>query len=218
MFVQESKMSQRNENFSFAWILFKQLLHRMSLNTHVTRKSIQQWLFNVCHKFNSSGPVGNFVLCHPNHFLLAGLQHCSVLKSHHYPTILRRPCSSKSRFFLVYQLHILTVSTFFYIRASHGNLLGISPSGRNPCGTTLVHCIILECYLNVLLLKRRRLSIHKNNHEFSENWVSEEAILRLTFLPGLDDIYPNKVLSTIYFRSNKHKHVKRAWAILNASV
>ena len=117
------------ENSSFALILSKQLLHRMSLNTHVTRaqKSIEVWL----HKWNvreiqPERSLWEFcVLRHPNHFLLAGIQHSSALKHYHYPTIPRSPCSSKLRFSVAYWQHILTASTlsFMYVQATTCRML-----------------------------------------------------------------------------------------------
>ena len=56
----------------------------------------------------------------------------SVMKRHHYPTIPCGPCLSKSRFYLVYKLYILTVSTFcIYTR----NLQWWPPRAfAQPCG------------------------------------------------------------------------------------
>ena len=120
------------ENSSFSLILSKQLLHRMSLNTHVTRaqKSIEVWP----HKWNvreiqPERSLWEFcVLRHPNHFLLAGTQHSSALKHYHYPTIPRSPCSSKLRFSVAYwqQLHFpLCTCKLLHV----GCFLGILPSG-----------------------------------------------------------------------------------------
>lgn len=69
--------------------------------------------------------------------LRAFSQHCPALKHHHYRMFTCNPAVlTRREFFLVYWLHILTVSTFLYKRTSYNDLhlLGISPSGRNPCG------------------------------------------------------------------------------------
>ena len=108
----------RNQNFSFALILSKLLLHWMSLNKHVTQKSIAGMTMNTT---NLTTAILSNPLRHPNYFFLGGVKHCLGLKRHHYSTIPRFPCSSKSRFVLVYWLHTLTVSTFLYIRASYEN-------------------------------------------------------------------------------------------------
>ena len=53
----------RNDNFSFALILSKQLLRKISVNTHETHTSIELWLnYDTCsHKINPSGLFGNFL-------------------------------------------------------------------------------------------------------------------------------------------------------------
>ena len=75
------------------------------------------------------------VLRHPNHFILYGRE---LQKRHHYPTIPCGPWSSKSKFFMLYWLHISTVSNLLYARELLdrllGGLLGILSSGRNSCG------------------------------------------------------------------------------------
>lgn len=103
------------------WCLFKRVKRRMWVNTHATHKSIELWLYNDCHKImqlkRSLWKVS--VLRQSSHFLNAGVQHCSAFKFHRCPTISWGPCSRKSRFFRLYWLHILTISTsFIYARAT----------------------------------------------------------------------------------------------------
>ena len=49
--------------FQFCFNTFKQLLEKMSVNTHETHKSIELYLYNDCHKINPSGPFGNLIFC-----------------------------------------------------------------------------------------------------------------------------------------------------------
>ena len=64
-------------------------------NAHAYHNSKEYWgmLYNEFHKINPSGPFGHFLFyVMPSHFLLVGgIQHCSALKCHHYPTILCGP-------------------------------------------------------------------------------------------------------------------------------
>ena len=140
---------------SFSAKLSKQPLHRMPQVKHNAKEYRSLCLNNNCHKICLSGPFGIFCFT-------SSLADANNKKRHHYPPIphgpslpRRRfygssffsgegwktsspknacvggyhgPCSSKSRFFLAYWLYLSTVSTFLKY------LLGISPSGRNPCG------------------------------------------------------------------------------------
>ena len=81
-----------------------------------------------CHKIYLSSPFGFSFLRHPNHLVLAG---ASSL-----PTNSSRPLFKQIEIFF---WHILTVyfnCNYFpqYTSELLECLLGISPSGRNPCG------------------------------------------------------------------------------------
>ena len=77
--------------------LSKQLLLRMTLIT-LNAREYPNGLYNKYHKIYLSGPFGISVLRHPTEPspLLAS---ASNRKHHHYPTIPRGPCWSKSRVF-----------------------------------------------------------------------------------------------------------------------
>ena len=77
--------------------LSKQLLLRTTLIT-LNAREYPNGLYNKYHKIYLSGPFGISVLRHPTESspLLAG---ASNRKHHHYPTIPRGPCWSKSRVF-----------------------------------------------------------------------------------------------------------------------
>jgi len=70
----------------------------MSLNTHVLNaKSIEVQLISQIQPKRSFR--ASSVLRYPNHFFLAGVQHCLGLKRHYYPMIPRAPWLIKSRSF-----------------------------------------------------------------------------------------------------------------------
>ena len=105
-----------------------------------------------CHKIYLSSPFGFSFLRHPNHLVLAGANNGNVIITYQFP---RGPCSSKLRFFF---WHILTVyfnCNYFpqYTSELLECLLGISPSGRNPCGGN-----ILTLHFNFKISRRFTLS------------------------------------------------------------
>ena len=87
---------------------------------------------NKCHKIYLSSPFGFSVLRHPNNLVLPVANNRNVRITYRF---LAAPVQANRDFFW----HILTVyfnCNYFpqYTRELLGCLLGISPSGRNPCG------------------------------------------------------------------------------------
>ena len=81
------------------------------------------------------GPFGNFLF-----YVILTISYCGraafSIETSSLPNDSARPLFRQIEIFLVDRLHILTASTFLYIRMSYQDSSLISASGRNPCGGT----------------------------------------------------------------------------------
>ena len=91
------------------------------------------WLHNARHKIYLSGPFGIFCL-----YVILTISYMreQTIETSSLPTDFSRPLFKQIEIFsiLTVWLYISTVSTFLNIRKLLECLLGISPSGPNPCG------------------------------------------------------------------------------------
>ena len=92
---------------------------------------------------------GNFcVLRHPNHFVLSGANNRNVIITYRF---LAAPVQANHDFFYIDCMTVYFSCKYFpkYTRELLECLLGISPSGRNPCGGSKPHICIVQPRPNI---------------------------------------------------------------------
>ena len=131
----------------------------MSLITHVTQKSIELWLHNACHKIYLSGPFRIFCL-----YVIPTISYlrAQTIETSSLPTDSSHPLFKQVEIFP----GILTVyfnCKYFpkYKRELLECPLGISPSGRNPCGghNTYYNHITLQLKWSIIQVKGSIISV-----------------------------------------------------------
>ena len=99
--------------------------------SHVTLKSIQVWLHNKCHKIYLRGPFGIFCLYV---ILTISYLRAQTVETSSLPKDSSRPLFKQIEICLTVYFNCKYFPSYTRELQLQECFLGISPSGRNPCG------------------------------------------------------------------------------------